>query len=100
MVGFGGRCWAVSGGGSVGAVCRLLLEESSVLMERKRSGKIGRRLVCRCCFAGAGGRLKKRRLGRVCRRLASGRCYWSVAGRRQAAGEGNGQSLFFFKERK
>ena len=27
------------------------------MMERKRSGKIGRRLVCRCCFTIAGGRL-------------------------------------------
>ena len=46
-----------SGGGSVGAVCRLLLEESPVSMARKRSGEVGRRLICRCCFAVAGDRL-------------------------------------------
>ena len=41
----------------MGAVCRLLLEESPVSMARKRSGEVGRRLICRCCFVVAGDRL-------------------------------------------
>ena len=41
----------------MGAVCRLLLEESPVSMARKRSGEVGRRLIYRCRFAVAGDRL-------------------------------------------